>query len=148
MEENPKNIIPGIEAVKSGVRRHPRFDVELPVDYRRSNSSRHHVGWGSNLSEEGMSLQLPEAMEVGQRLNVKLYYTYGSRLHSIRILSKVVWRQNRTEQNQGSTHCGVQFINVSPRDLKRLKRFLSSLSPQLPYSLKNILSCLEKDATN
>jgi len=45
-------------------RKHPRFSVDLPVEYSRANLSADH-GRVMNASEGGLLLYLPEQMEIG-----------------------------------------------------------------------------------
>jgi len=57
---------------------------------------------------------------------LKLFFPLGSGLNPIEVLAKVVgvdtykgWRDYR---------CGVNFIDVSPRNMTKLKNFIENLS--------------------
>jgi hypothetical protein len=52
-------------------RKYPRFNIDLPIEYSRSDSSI-NVGKAANASE-GAAFYLPEPMEMGQHLKVKLF---------------------------------------------------------------------------
>src|SRR4030042_179707 len=108
-------------------RKHPRFDVNLPIEYVRSDlvASR---GEALNASEGGLLLYLPERMEIGQHLSLKLFFSSGSELKSIETLVKVVWMDIHLGDNRGDYRAGVKFVDISPGDLEKLRSFLRSLS--------------------
>jgi c-di-GMP-binding flagellar brake protein YcgR len=111
-------------------RKHPRFDVNLPIEYVRSDlvASR---GEALNASEGGLLLYLPEKMEIGQHLSMKLFFSSGAELKTIEALVKVVWMDIRLGENRGDYRAGVKFVDISPGDLDKLRSFLLSLSGDL-----------------
>jgi len=122
-EKEPK---PRYGTVNFERRKYPRFHADLPIEYYRIDSSVGHTGEALNISEGGLMICFPELMGMGQYIRLKLFSPSGSELNTIEVLAKVVgvdiyegWRDYR---------CGVNFINVSPADMNRLKHFLGSLS--------------------
>ena len=67
-------------------RKHPRFNIDLPVEYYEIDSATHRDGQAINASEGGLLLYLPEQMEIGQYLRLKLFFTSGSELNTIEML--------------------------------------------------------------
>ena len=61
----------------------------------------------------------------------------GSELNTIELLSEVAWVEMRIEEDWGDYRTGVKFIDISPDDKTKLKRFLISLS-QPPYTRRTI----------
>ena len=108
-------------------RKHPRFNVDLPVEYRRTELSVPH-GHAFNGSEEGVLLYLPEQIEIGEHLALKLFLPYGSKLHTTEILVQVVWVDIHLEKEWGDYRTGVRFVDISVEDLIKLKDFLKALS--------------------
>ncbi len=107
-------------------RKYPRFHAGLPIEYYRIDSSISHAGEALNISEGGLLICFPELMGMGQYVRLKLFFPLGSGSNTIEVLAKVVgvdiykgWRDYR---------CGVNFIDVSPRDMAKLKNFLEILS--------------------
>jgi len=111
-------------------RKHPRFDVNLPIEYVRSDSLTSR-GEARNASEGGVLLYLPEKMEIGQLLSLKLFFSFNSELKTIEMLVKVVWMDIHLGENPGDYRAGVKFVEISPDDLERLRSFLRSLSGDL-----------------
>ncbi len=126
MEE--KGIRPRVGIVNFEKRGHPRFKVDLPIEYYQINSSTMQTGRVMNASEGGLLVYLPEKMEIGQYLQLKLYFVSGSELNTIEMLTEVVWRDIHLGKNWEDYRSGVKFVDISPTDLNRLKDFLMSLS--------------------
>jgi len=108
-------------------RKHPRFSVDLPVEYSRTELSV-EGGRAINASEGGLLLYLPEQMGVGHHLRLKLFFTMGSELNAIETVVEVVWVDMLLEKDRGDFRTGVRFVEISPEDMGRLKNFLRSLS--------------------
>jgi hypothetical protein len=108
-------------------RKHPRFSVDLPVEYSRADLSGDH-GRAMNASEGGLLLYLPEPMEIGNHLRLKLFFTMGSELNAVETLVEVVWVDVHLDKDWGDYRTGVRFTEISTEDLGKLKGFLKSLS--------------------
>jgi len=109
-------------------RKYPRFSVDLPVEYSQMNSSIGHTGHALNASEGGLLIYFPEQIEIGQHINLKLFFSSGSELNTIEVLGEVVWMDMHLGKDWGDYRSGVKFINISPEDSNTLKSFLVSLS--------------------
>jgi c-di-GMP-binding flagellar brake protein YcgR len=109
-------------------RRHPRFAIDLPVEYYRADSIKPQTGRAINVSEGGLLIYFSEKMEIGQQLKVKLFFASGARLNSIECLVEVVWNDLHLGEGWGDYRSGVTFIDITPVDLDRLKKFLRSLA--------------------
>jgi c-di-GMP-binding flagellar brake protein YcgR len=108
-------------------RKHPRFSIDLLVEYSRTNLFIKH-GRAVNASEGGLLLYLPEQVEIGQRLRLKLFFTTGSELNAIETLVEVVWMDIHLGEDWGDYRTGVRFVEISTEGVDKLKNFLSSLS--------------------
>jgi c-di-GMP-binding flagellar brake protein YcgR len=119
---------PRVGIVNFEKRGHPRFKVDLPIEYSQVDSPIGQAGRVVNASEGGLLVYLPEKMEIGQHLQVKLFFVSGSELNTIEMLTEVVWRDIHLGKNWGDYRSGVKFVDISTADLNRLKDFLVSLS--------------------
>ena len=108
-------------------RKHPRFDVDLPVEYSRTDLAVYH-GRVINVSEGGLLVYLPEKMEVGQHLRMKIFFSSDFGLHTIEMVTEVVWLDIHLEKDWGDYRTGVRFVDISLEDLNNLKIFFRSLS--------------------
>jgi c-di-GMP-binding flagellar brake protein YcgR len=130
MKKEEKEVKSRYGTVNFEKRKHPRFDVNLPIEYVRSDLPANR-GEALNASEGGLLLYLPERMEIGQHLSLKLFFSSGSELRTIETLVKVVWMDIHLGENRGDYRAGVKFVDISKGDLEKLRSFLRSLSGDL-----------------
>ncbi len=126
METKGKRPRVGIATLER--RKHPRFAVDLPIEYYPIDSATSHPGLLTNLSEGGLLVYLPEPMEIGQHLKMKLFFSAGSDLNAIEMVTEVVWEDIHLGKEWGDYRFGVKFVDISSDDLNELKDFLRSLS--------------------
>jgi c-di-GMP-binding flagellar brake protein YcgR len=108
-------------------RKHPRFSVDLPVEYSRTDLPADQ-GRAMNASEGGLLLYLPEQVGIGNHLRLKLFFTMGSELNAIETLVEVVWVDIHLAKDWGDYRTGVRFVEISTEEMGKLKSFLRSLS--------------------
>lgn len=106
-------------------RKHPRFPIDLPIEYSRMEAPSPQTGRAVNVSEGGLLLSLPERVEIGQRLRIKLFPTPAP-WDAMEMPGEVVWVESHGVKKQ--VRCGVRFFEVSPENQRRLKSFLKSMS--------------------
>jgi len=123
-EKEPK---PRYGTVNFERRKYPRFNIDLPIEYYRIDSSIGQTGKALNISEVGLLIYFPEQMEIGQYIRLKLFLPSGSGLNTIEALVEVVWLDIHLGEGWGDYRCGVKFIDVSPEGMNKLKKFLRSL---------------------
>ena len=128
METEERETKSHSETAVSEKRRHPRVDLDLTIEYYRTNSRFSHSGRLMNASEGGLLIYFPEQMEIGERLKLKLFRMLGPAVNSIGPLGEVVWVDPHLDETWLDYQSGVKFIEISQEDLKRLKHFFSSLS--------------------
>jgi len=127
MKSREEEAKPRIGIVNFERRKHPRFSVDLPIEYSRIDSPASHNGRGLNISEGGLFIYFPEKMDLGQHLSLKLFFPLGSKLSTIEVLVEVAWTEIHISETQGDYRCGVRFIDISPENVDELKKFLRSL---------------------
>ncbi len=123
-----KTIKPRIGIANIERRKYPRFSIDLPIEYSYLSSSTVHSGRALNASEGGLLVYLPEKMEIGQRLRLKLFFHFRETLNAIEMIGEVVWIDLHLPEGWGDYRCGLRFIDISPENLALLKELLASLS--------------------
>ena len=108
-------------------RRSPRFSVDLPIEYSLLDSSDWNRGVAENAGAGGLMLFLGQQLEVGRVLKIKIFFPSEPHLHSIEVVASVVWTELPFGR-EGDYRCGVQFTNIPPGHLSKLKSFLDNLS--------------------
>ena len=108
-------------------RKHPRVAVNLLVEYRRGDESRNRIGCTGDISEGGALLHLPERVEVGEEIWLRLFVDGGFDFLCIEATVQVVWKALKNVHD-GGRWVGVKFIDISTRDMHNLKTLLASLA--------------------
>jgi len=108
-------------------RTYRRFSIRLPIEYYRADSSINQNGQALDASEGGLQILIPEQMEIGQNLKLKLFFSSESKLNTIEMLVQVVWMNTPLGEGEKNYRSGVRFINISPEDMLKLKIFSASL---------------------
>ena len=119
---------PRIGIVNIERRKYPRFSIDLPIEYHLIQSPVIQTGRTLNASEWGLLVYLPQKMEIGQHLALKLFFHNGSSMNTIEMIGEVMWIDIHLETNWGDYRTGLKLIDISPEDLKRFKGFLLSLT--------------------
>ncbi len=123
MEERKLKKRTGVAQIEE--RKHPRFLLNLPIEYALVNSDIHQTGYTFNTSEGGLMVNLPEELPTGQLLKIRLFFSWGLDISSIEILCQIVW----TDHIPGEESCrsGVKFLEVSKEDINKLIVFMKKL---------------------
>jgi c-di-GMP-binding flagellar brake protein YcgR len=125
MEE--KETKPQYGTVNFEKRMHPRFSIDLPAEFSRTDLSVKQ-GRAINASEGGLLLYLPEQVDIGQHLRLKLFFSMGSELNAIEAIVEVVWVDIHLGKDWRDCRTGVRFVEISTEDMGRLMNFVRSLS--------------------
>ncbi len=128
MKTEEKEVKPRYGIANLERRRYRRFPIRLPIEYYRADSSTNQTGQALDAGEGGLQILFPEQMEIGQTLNLKLFFSSDSELNTIETLAEVVWINTQLGEGEKHYRSGVRFIHISPEDMTKLKNFLASLS--------------------
>jgi c-di-GMP-binding flagellar brake protein YcgR len=128
METEEKEAKPRYGIANLERRKYRRFPIRLPVEYYRADLPINQTGQALDASEGGLQILFPEQMEIGQNLNLKLFFSSGSELNTIEMLAEVVWINTQLGEGEKHYRSGVRFINISLEDMTKLKNFLANLS--------------------
>jgi hypothetical protein len=103
-------------------RAHPRFIIDLPLEYRDGDESRLRGGIVVNASQGGFLMESPRDIPVGTELNVTVLFPKGFELANFNVVVKIVWKEPlQKEDLKGDSYWkgyqyGLQFIQVLDDD--------------------------------
>jgi len=115
----------GVVAIER--RKHPRFNLELPLDYFRIDDKENYGGIVANASELGILVYIPEKMEIGATLSTEIFYAKGLELDSIKAIAEVVWADLPARKTWGEHRYGLQFQSIDKQNLNKLKNLLKEV---------------------
>jgi c-di-GMP-binding flagellar brake protein YcgR len=107
-------------------RAHPRFLLNLPVEYYPAKSNTRRKGNTENASEGGLIVYLRKHFKVGDLLRLRLFFSFGPAMNTVETLSQVVWTEKLKDAEY---RCGMKFVDISAEDMDKLSSFLKRLSP-------------------
>jgi len=124
----------GLASVASEKRKHPRFDVDLPIRYGRTHLL-FKFARAVNASQGGLLLRLPEEVGVGQRLALKLFFPLQSELNTVEASVQVVWMDLHMRKDwTWDYQTGVRFVDICTEDMIVLKNFLNNVGQKTSYT--------------
>jgi c-di-GMP-binding flagellar brake protein YcgR len=123
--QSPSHTKMGVLAIEK--RKHPRFSVELPLDYTKIDGKEIYGGIVANASEGGLLVYLPERIEIGVLLKIEIFYVKGLELDTIKAVAKVVWSDLAARESWGEHRYGLQFLNIEENDFNRLMNLLKEV---------------------
>lgn len=106
-------------------RRHPRVNVNLPLEYRVSGAPKAQAGMVINASESGLLLHSLKDMPVGTKLSIAVLFPRGFELTNFEVLAEVVWKENYWQENRQEYKFGLKFIDILDEDHQKLKGLLA-----------------------
>ena len=120
------------ETMPSEKRKYPRMSANFPVKYCTTDSF-FKSARATNASEGGLLVCLPERMDIGQQLALKLFFPYRSGLNIVETVVKVIWMGVRLRKDwTWDYRTGVKFEDISTKDMTIFKNFLTSFAQKPP----------------
>ena len=102
-------------------RKHPRVILNLPIEYSSAHAHNPRPGHTCNLSPDGVMVNLPERLDIGQQIGLSIFFSFGQKVDWVRVNSQVIWVD--PEQQGGSYRSGCKFIDLSSHDRSKLEKF-------------------------
>lgn len=116
---------PGVER-----RKHPRYLIEIPLDYTDGRTNTISTGLTANASEGGLMTFLGERVEVGAILDVTLLFRLGFSFTSMETRSMVVWRDDIWKEYIDNYRYGLKFLEPESKELEKLRKLFESSERQ------------------
>jgi len=116
----------GVLAIEK--RKHPRYSVELPLDYSKTNGKETYGGIVANASRGGLLVYLPERVEIGALLKIEIFYANGLEFSTLKAVAKVVWYDLAAKETWGEHRYGLEFYQIEKDDFERLTSLLREVA--------------------
>jgi hypothetical protein len=111
-------------------RNHPRFVIDLPLEYQKIGDSRLGGGIVVNVSEGGFLIESTRDILMGTELKVTLLFSKGFELANFEAVTKIVRKEPyRKEDSKGNQYWegyryGLEFIQILEEDRWKLNLLL------------------------
>jgi len=125
MKTNPQPSTAGKMGILAIERRkHPRFVVELPLDYTKTEATDIVGGIVANASEGGLLVYLPERLTLGTILQIQIFYVKDLEFNMLKAVAKVVWCDMAARESWGEYRYGLQFLSIGEQEFSKLMTLL------------------------
>jgi hypothetical protein len=105
-------------------RRHPRFYLNLPLEFRVTDAPSVRGAMVVNASETGILMQSSYNMPVGTKSNIAVLFAKGFELANFEVLAEVVWTKIHSDEGRKVYQLGLRFIQILEEDRQKLKHLL------------------------
>jgi hypothetical protein len=105
-------------------RKHPRYYLNLPIEFKVMNDRYVHGAMTVNASETGLLVQSPKNIPVGTKLSIAVLFSQGFQLSNFEMLAEVVWTKIHANEGREGYQSGLRFIHILEEDRQQLKNLL------------------------
>jgi hypothetical protein len=105
-------------------RRHPRFYLSLPIEFRVLDAPSVRGAMIVNASETGLLIQSPHNMPVGTKLNVAVLFSQGFELANFKAAAEVVWTRSYSDEGRKGYELGLRFTKILEEDRQKLRSLI------------------------
>ena len=107
-------------------RKHPRFYLNLPIEFRAMNAQHVLGAMIVNASKTGLLIQSPNNVPAGTKLNIAVLFSNAFELANLEVLAEVVSTKNQLHDGRQGYELGLKFIQISEEDRQKLKHLFGS----------------------
>jgi len=108
-------------------RKHQRYLIDLPLNFQTTENSNIYPGLSINASETGLLIQTFKDMPIGLRLNIELLFTEGFELSNLEGMAQIIWKDHYVWSDYKGYKYGLQFVQISNENYKKLRLLLENL---------------------
>ncbi len=105
-------------------RKHPRLNMELPLEYRVSEAPNLYGAMVVNVSESGLLIHSVKDLTIGAKLNIAVLFPKGLEFSNVEVLAEIVWKDIYWEENREKYQFGLKFVLISEENQQKLKQLL------------------------
>jgi len=105
-------------------RKHPRFYLDLPLEYRVIDVPQAHGALVVNVSESGLLVHSIKDIPIGTKLNIAVLFPKGFELANFEVFAEIVWKDIQWEENWLGYQLGLKFVHIPEEDHQKLKQLL------------------------
>jgi diguanylate cyclase (GGDEF)-like protein len=124
-------------------RSHPRFSIDLPLEYRDMDNSHTRGAIVVNASETGFLIESGKDIPIGTELNIAVLYLKGFELANFKVTGKIVWKEPYSKEDwKGEPYWkgyqyGLEFTQILDEDRWKLNPLLSGryIAEEVSYNL-------------
>jgi hypothetical protein len=109
-------------------RRHPRYSIDLPLNFKLTENPVIYPGLSIDASEAGLQIQTLKDMPIGIKLYIEVLFAKGFELANLQGMVQVIWKDEHLQKDWTGYKYGLKFVQISSQNHLKLKLLLSNQS--------------------
>ena len=109
-------------------RKHPRIELDLPLEYRASDMPRGHGGLVVNASESGLLIRSLKHMAIAENIRIVVFFPRGYELDCFEALAEIVHMEIYSNDSNVEYRYGLRFVEIGEEDLWKLRQLIGDRS--------------------
>ena len=106
-------------------RKHPRFPIGLPLEYREKDGSLHGAVV-CNMSEGGLLIYSIQDMPIRSELKVRVFFADEYEFDHFKVDAKIVWKTRHSDVDWKGYRYALEFVEISGEDRQKLVKLINS----------------------
>ena len=106
-------------------RKHPRFFIDLPLEYQAENDSCLNGGIIVNASEGGLLVESVKAIPLGAKLDASVFFPREFELADLKLMAKIAWKEPLLKKDWTGYQYGLSIVRLLDEDHSKLKKILN-----------------------
>lgn len=125
-------------------RRHPRFLIDLPLEYKKAGEASSRGAYTGDLSKMGLLIYSVDNILVGTELEVSVFYADEYRLDIFKLFARIVRKQTHSDPDWKGYRYGLEFVQISMEDRKKLEQLIGQRVASDKVGSKELHSILNR----
>ncbi len=105
-------------------RKHPRFELDLPLEYRVPDMPCGHGGLVINASETGLLIRSLRHMTIPGDMRIVVFFPQGYELACFEAVAEIVRTEIHANGSNVEYRYGLRFVEIKEEDLRKLRQLL------------------------
>jgi hypothetical protein len=105
-------------------RKHPRFLVDLPLEYQEAEAPHARGGIVINASEGGFLIESVKDIPIGTKLNISILFPKWFELSDFRLVAETLWKEPLWKDDWTGYRYGLNIVQILDEDQTKLKLLL------------------------
>jgi hypothetical protein len=105
-------------------RKYPRFLIDLPLEYRETETSHARGGIVINACEGGFLIESVKDIPIGTKLNMAVLFPKWFELADIRLVAETLWKEPLLKDAWTGYRYGLNIVEILEEDQTKLKLLL------------------------
>jgi len=106
-------------------RRHPRFVIDLPLEYRKVGEANSRGAYTGDVSRMGLLIHSIDDLLTRTELEISIFYANEYRFDIFTVFARIVWKQVHSERKWKGYRYGLEVVRISAENRRKLDTIIA-----------------------